>query len=585
MDYFKSFSKICLFVIGSVFAFIFLKESFSHQEKRSCVAAYDQFGYYSYLPATFIYDDLAFQKPWKEKLQSYYCEQEIIYQYVDNEKDKKVNMYHMGLSYLHLPGFLIANSVAKPLGYKQDGMSEPYRVAVKFTAFLFVILGLIYFRKTLLLYFSDRITALVMLLVYGASNCFVTFYYGDLMPHLYLFTLNTLFIYFTVKFIREERWRYVILAAFILGLTVAIRPTQAIWGIIPLILILYKYKLSWKTFRLLILFPIGILLLNIPQLLYWKIQGGSWMIMNLHSETLSLLKPYTLEFLFSYKKGWLVYSPIFLFSFVGIWFGIRQNKQFVIALSVFVLLNIYVLSAWDCWWYSASFGSRVMVDSYIVFGVLIGFLLQEISTSKKVLVPTLSFFTLLIGLSVFQSYQYFDGIIDNERMTKDYYWQVFGKTTIEDSERTLLEIDRNDLNWNQKILAKNSLAKQKGYRVLEKSLYRSQKRIEVGADEEYITIMECKIGEILPTDEAKIRVNYKSNQDKEEKQHFFNLKIEGKKKYFEHSVPFKGEFSETVFNLPVIRQASDELKVFIYNPNKIPGFIEDIEISAVYLQR
>ena len=96
-------------------------------------------------------------------------------------------------------------------------------------------------------------------------------------------------------------------------------------------------------------------------------------------------------------------------------------------------------------------------------------------------------------------------------MTKDYYWQVFGKTTIEDSERTLLEIDRNDLNWNQKILAKNSLAKQKGYRVLEKSLYRSQKRIEVGADEEYITIMECKIGEILPTDEAKIRVNYKSN--------------------------------------------------------------------------
>ena len=246
MNSFKSFSKICLFVIGSVFAFIFLKESFVQKEQRSCVAAYDQFGYYAYLPATFIYDDLAFQKPWKEKLQSYYCEQEIVYQFVDLEGGKKVNMYHMGLSYLHLPGFLIANSLAKPLGYKQDGMSPPYRVAIKFTALFFILLGLIFFRKTLLLFFNDWIAGLVMLLVYGASNLFVTFYYGDLMPHLYLFTLNTIFIYCIVSYLKKEQWRYLLSAIFILGLTVAIRPTQAIWGIVPFILFLYQYKLVGK---------------------------------------------------------------------------------------------------------------------------------------------------------------------------------------------------------------------------------------------------------------------------------------------------------------------------------------------------
>lgn len=585
MNSFKSFTKICVFIIGSVFAFIFLKESFTIPEKRSCVAAYDQFGYYAYLPAIFIYDDLAFQKPWKEKLQSHYCEQEIVYQFVDLEGGKKVNMYHMGLSYLHLPGFLIANSLAKPLGYKQDGMSQPYRVAIKLTALFFILLGLIYFRKTLLLFFPDWIAGLVMLMVYGASNLFVTFYYGDLMPHLYLFTLNTIFIYSIVSYLKKEQWRYLLGAIVVLGITIAIRPTQAIWGIVPFILFLYHYKLSWKALKLLVLFPLGALLINFPQLLYWKIEGGSWVIMNLHSETLSFLHPYTIDFLISYKKGWLLYSPLFIFSFVGIGYGLRQNKQLVTAISVFALLNIYVLSSWDCWWYSASFGSRVMVDSYIVFGVLIGFFIQGISKSKKVLIPTLSIFILFMGLSVFQSFQYFEGIIDNERMTKDYYWRVFGKTSANELDRSLLEIDRNDVNWDQKILANRSLAKQKGYTLVQRSIYHSRKRIEFGADQEFISISEKEFKHLLPTDEAKIRIRYNSNSDTLGKQQFVCAKIEGKKTYFEHYSIFQGEKTEAVFNIPVIRQSGDQLKIFIYNPNKLPGFIEDIEISAIYLQR
>lgn len=585
MNSFKSFSKICIFVIGSVFAFIFLKESFVQKEQRSCVAAYDQFGYYAYLPATFIYDDLAFQKPWKEKIQLHYCDQERVYQFVDIEGGKKVNMYHMGLSYLHLPGFLVANSLAKPLGYKQDGMSQPYRVAIKCTALFFILLGLIFFRKTLLLFFNDWITGLVIILVYGASNLFVTFYYGDLMPHLYLFTLNTIFLYSIVSYLKKEKWHYLLSAIFILGLSVAIRPTQAIWGIVPFILFLYQYKLSWKTLKLLVLFPIGALLINFPQLLYWKLEGGSWLIMNLHSESLSFLHPYTIDFLISYKKGWLLYSPVFLFSFVGIWFGLRQNKQLVTAISVFALLTIYVLSSWDSWWYAASFGSRVMVDSYIVFGLLIGFFIQGISRSNKTLVPTLSIFTLFIGLSVFQSFQYFEGIIDNERMTGDYYWSVFGKTSAEHLDRSLLEIDRSDLNWDQKILANHSLANQKGYKLIEKSLYRSQKRIEFGADEEFFSISEKEVGQLLPTDEASIRISFNSSIDSSGRQQFVCAKIESEKTYFEHYSIFNGDKTESMFNLPNIRQASDELKVFIYNPNKIPGFIEDIEITAIYLQR
>jgi hypothetical protein len=190
-----------------------------------------------------------------------------------------------------------------------------------------------------------------------------------------------------------------------------------------------------------------------------------------------------------------------------------------------------------------------------------------------------------MGLSIFQSFQYFEGIIDNERMTKDYYWSVFGRTSADQLDRSLLEIDRNDVNWNQSILANHSLAKQKGYKLVEKAVYRSKKRIEFGAEEEFISITEEEFKHLLPTDEANIRITYNSSIDTFGKQQFVCAKIEGKKTYFEHYSIFNGEKTVGVFNLPVIRQTTDVLKVFIYNPNKVPGFIEDIEISAIYLQR
>ena len=118
-----------------------------------------------------------------------------------------------------------------------------------------------------------------------------------------------------------------------------------------------------------------------------------------------------------------------------------------------------------------------------------------------------------------------------------------------------------------------------------RSIYHSRKRIEFAANQEFISISEKEFKHLLPTDEAKIRIRYNSNSDTLGKQQFVCAKIEGKKTYFEHYSIFQGEKTEAVFNIPVIRQSGDQLKIFIYNPNKLPGFIEDIEISAIYIQR
>jgi hypothetical protein len=226
-------------LLAILFCWTYLQDIVRFDENKTCVVAYDQLGYYSYLPATFIYDDLKFEGEWIEEIQTN-CGNPGTYQFHTLENGNKVNIYHMGLSYLHLPGFLIADQWAKrSVLHERNGVSLPYFIALRLTAALFVLLGIFFMRQLLLHFFTDKIVAITLLLLYGATNMFITFFYGELMPHLYLFTLNTMMLFYWVKYHKSKRFHLLILSAIIFGLTTVIRPTQAIWGIIPFFLLFF----------------------------------------------------------------------------------------------------------------------------------------------------------------------------------------------------------------------------------------------------------------------------------------------------------------------------------------------------------
>lgn len=582
-----SISAYVVLIFSFAFIGIFGNEINKDRKQQSCLAAYDQFGYYSYLPATFIYKDLHFQKSWKDSLLVNYCPGTPVYQYADVGEGKKINIYHMGMAYMQLPGFLIADSIAPALGYKRDGMSFPYRLFVRLTALTFLLMGLFYLRKTLLLFFQDKIVALVLCVLYVGSNMYVNFFYGELMPHLYLFTLNVLFVYTFVRYFRERIFRHLLVSALILGLTTAIRPTQAIWGVIPFILLFFENKIYWRSIRTLLIFPLFILVFNIPQLLYWKFIGGNWFILNLHTESLALTSPYTLDFLFSYKKGWLLYSPIFILALIGFAPGLKKDKNLTRAFLIFTLLNIYVISSWDCWWYAASYGSRVMIDSYVIMAICLGFLIEKMLLSKWKIILIGFLFCIFITLNIFQSIQFFKGTIELERMTKDHYWYVFARLNIPDYDDSLLEIDRSDLNWEQKILNKNSNAQKKGYKILSKKLGFLADARSFGHTEEFVDLLEFFPKKNLPTDEAKITVSFYSETSVCQGPSYLTVAIEGKKAYYFNYIILDSLNKRNVheFNLPHIRQKGDKMKLYIYNPNKCAGKISKLTVKARYLNR
>ena len=89
-----------------------------------------------------------------------------------------------------------------------------------------------------------------------------------------------------------------------------------------------------------------------------------------------------------------------------------------------------------------SYGWRAFIQSYAIMMLPLGFFIQYL-TNKKLLIKILYFvaLTFFIYLSVLQSWQIMNGIIDSSRMTKEYYFRIFGRTRISVEDKKLLLIN------------------------------------------------------------------------------------------------------------------------------------------------
>lgn len=111
----------------------------------------------------------------------------------------------------------------------------------------------------------------------------------------------------------------------------------------------------------------------LPQLFYWHAATGHWLVYSYGAdEPFYWLAPQILNFLFSVRKGLFFWSPLLLLAVAGIFVMDKSRRQLHTGLVVFLLLIIYISSAWWCWYYAGSYGQRVAVDFLCLFAVLIG---------------------------------------------------------------------------------------------------------------------------------------------------------------------------------------------------------------------
>lgn len=385
--------------------------------------------YYSYLTATFIHEDLSFSFP-------------SGYWLIENQNGKKLPKVSVGMSYMYAPFFLIGHAVALNSNYKADGYSLPYSLSVAFGTTIYFILGLFFLIKTLDLFFNKWISAITALLIFFGTNLLYYVIGEGEMTHSYLFALYSLAIYLTIKWHQTPLKRTLFILAFVFGLIVIIRPVEVFFGLFfvgyniynkqSFIAKLNLLKNQWFSFILALFF---FLIPIIPQLIYWKIYGGDWLVFTYGSnERFFFSDPKIFDFLFSYRKGWFVYTPLLIFSIFGLFFLRKKVKEMSLITPLFLVFLIYILSSWWCWWYGGSFGMRAMVQYYAFLAfplaAFIDFLLKN--KTRVLIFSPLIIFSVYYNLLYTYKKKYWS--LHWDGMTKEAYWFTFMKKDLNSEE-------------------------------------------------------------------------------------------------------------------------------------------------------
>jgi len=255
------------------------------------------------------------------------------------------------------------------------------------------------------------------------------------MSHAYNFSLIALFLYLLVRWYDAAGWKNSLLLGLVYGLVVLIRPTNflliillLLWEVDSLEALMERMRFLVRKIPLILLMASAFLIPWIPQLLYWKEVSGSFFY-NSYSEVGSAFyfdNSHLLDFLFSYRKGWFVYTPLMLFAILGLIPLYRMKKGMFYALIPYLVLVVYVFSSWWSWWTGGSFGIRSMVDLMGVISLPLAAFITWLGTrgrKLKVGISLLLVFT--IFLNIFQTWQYQEGLIHGTGMTKKSYWTIF----------------------------------------------------------------------------------------------------------------------------------------------------------------
>ncbi|MBK7408850.1 MAG: glycosyltransferase family 39 protein [Saprospirales bacterium] len=350
--------------------------------------------------------------------------------------------YSMGLALQYLPFFAAGHVWASLSDYPADGFSFPYQAAIHWGSLLIAFWGLWLTRLNLRRYFRDEVAALVILLVGIGTNYFNYASIDAALTHNYLFTLYALLIWLSIRWHEKPNAKYGLAIGLVVGLAALTRPTDIIVGLIPLLWGWNGLRARLDLFRKrrldLGIAALAALAVGAFQLIYWKSVSGDWIVYSYQDQGFSFLHPHLLDVFFSYKKGWLVYSPLLSLAIVGFLFLWRRKDLFWVAF-LFFIVNTWIVSAWDVWWYGGSFGQRAMVQSYALLAFPMAALVEagwKLWWSRVVLFSILLFG---IALNLFQTWQAHAGGLDPENMNRAYYWKLFFNTRVTTTDQFLMD--------------------------------------------------------------------------------------------------------------------------------------------------
>lgn len=425
------------------FGFIFYPK-WTKQGTEATIS-WDVSGYYAYLPATFIYRDLKQAVFLDSVIQKYQPTPDKIQGGIDPKSGNFVFLYTAGQAVVMSPFFFIGHAWALSSdNYPADGYTRPYQVSIGMGMFLIALLGLFVLRKVLLKYFSDGTVALVLVAIVFGTNYLNYGAIDQAMTHNPLFTLYALIMWVAIRFYERPRAVTMFLMGGIAGLAALIRPTEVIillipllWGVSNLTALSTRLQFFVRQWKYPLMAAVSFTLIVGIQAVYWKYVTGSWYYYSYGEFGFDFLNPHLDVYLFSYRCGWLRYTPMMMLAYIGL-IPLLKRRLHLYALLPLILLNLYIVTAWEVWDYGGTAG-RAMVQSYPVLAFPMAALIEWVHRRSVVK----WFFYPVFALCIYMNFWWVINahcdrvqVID---LTRQYYRAVAGRWHTDDYDKKLLD--------------------------------------------------------------------------------------------------------------------------------------------------
>lgn len=431
---------ILLFFIAGVF----IRQPWKGDSLEQKTIYWDVISYYAYLPATFIHGDLSLGFLKKPVVDSNFIN---LYWPTRLENGNEIIKTTMGWAILNVPAFFLGHTYAKLFGHTQDGFSTPYQVAIAFNNVLFCFLGFLYLFRLLSTFFQAKTVQLTMICVAFGTNIFYYTSFTNPISHCYEFTLILMFLWYSLRWYETPQAKILYFLGLLLGFIILIRPLNLIVVIIPLLFHIDQKNFVHKQWALvkthykhLLIAGLCVFFVILPQLLYWRVFTGNWVFNSYVGEQFFWSRPMVAEFLFSYRKGWLLYTPMMAVMLFGFIIQKRNLNQILPQILILLLIMIWFNACWWCWWFGGTFGCRVLIDFYGLFALPLAVVIEY--CFSRHLMFRLSFAILLscvVFINLFQTRQKLEGQIHWDSMTKEAYWEVFLKRRFPENYEKLLK--------------------------------------------------------------------------------------------------------------------------------------------------
>jgi hypothetical protein len=177
------------------------------------------------------------------------------------------------------------------------------------------------------------------------------------------------------------------------------------------------------------------------QLIYWKYVSGDWIVYSYQEQGFNFLKPHLTDCFFSFRKGWLLYTPIMVFALLGFIPLFKREKLLFWTIFVFSFLFIWIAFSWDIWWYGGSIGQRAMIQAYPVLAIPMGFFLEKQLFSSKNTRFIVAFLAILfVYHNLWLTHQaHKGGLIDVDAATKHYFLRMLWRWDAPRETKKLLD--------------------------------------------------------------------------------------------------------------------------------------------------